>query len=130
MSGRAIKFAVLLLLLSGSARGASQCTHSMADLKKALPKAKFEILNAGQYHFAAGMFVATPPVSPAIPPSDGAVLISLKGEKVAKVMWMLEGKICPGGFDLSTNVARLVLSINPKPGETIDPSDDEGDLHL
>lgn len=122
--------AILLTVGASPALAASHCTHSLAELKAAAPKAtKFETLNAGQYHLAVGMFVATPPVFREIPPGDGAVLISEKGQRIANIVWTLGGKVC-GGFAITIPMAKLVLSVNPKPGETIDPSDDSGDLTL
>ena len=110
------------------ALAAPQCEKSVAALKAENPKARFSVLNAGQLHFAEGMFVATPPVSGQKPPGDGAILATEKGKKGATIIWTL-GKNACAPFPIPDELARTLRGINGAPGETFDDDSSE-DLHL
>lgn len=133
----ALCIAVVSLAVGGPAFAAEKVTASpshecetIAKMKVDLPKgAKFTPLNIGQYHFAAGVYVGTPPASPP-PLADNALLVQMKGGNL--IVWMkAECAAETRPTQVSDKLVALIRAINPVAGESSDAySDDSKDLHL
>jgi hypothetical protein len=92
---------VAVLLASGNAVLAAERTRAapaphcetIDAMKASVKDAKFTILSPGQFHFMAGVYVASPVTPPGgMPPGDGALLIELKDK--AAVVWTHGKQAC------------------------------------
>ncbi len=62
-------------------------------MKASLKDAKFTALSSGQFHFMAGVYVASPITPPGgMPPGDGALLIEIKNK--AALVWTRGKQAC------------------------------------
>jgi hypothetical protein len=84
--------------------------------------ARLSTLNAAQLHFAEGLFVATPPVTGAMPPGDGAILIVSKDRKGGLLIWTKGTNACTT-FTLPDALVRTLSGLNSSVGEIVLPDD-------
>jgi hypothetical protein len=101
----------------GSVRTASQQVQARCQRARSL-----STLNAAQVHFAEGLFVATPPVTGAMPPGDGAVLIVSKDRKGGLLIWTKGTNACTP-FPLPDEIVRTLGEPNSSAGEIVLPDD-------
>lgn len=85
----------------------------LAQMKAEGKDAKFTVLTPGQFHFLAGIYVASPITPPGgLPPGDGALLMEIGGH--ASVIWTRGDKqacITPIVFDQEHHAAYLPMPV-------------------
>lgn len=125
--------AVLCLSLIGGPALAGERDQCALPLSKFKPDAKgharLSTLNAAQVHFAEGLFVATPPVTGAMPPGDGAVLIVSKDRKGGLLIWTKGTNACTP-FPLPDEIVRTLGELNSAAGEVVAPDDSSEERKL
>jgi hypothetical protein len=112
-------------------------------MKASFKDAKFTPLSPGQFHFMAGVYVASPVTPPGgMPPGDGALLIEVKDK--AAVVWTRGKQACvteivvdaerhlASYLPLPLNAGLLAMLRSVKTGadETLPPDDSSEDRKL
>jgi hypothetical protein len=112
-------------------------------MKASLKDAKFSALSPGQFHFMAGVYVASPITPPGgMPPGDGALLIEMKNK--AALVWTRGKQACITEIVIDSEqhlAAYVPLPIDPKllallrsvktgADETLSPDDSDEDRRL
>lgn len=111
-----------------AAERAQECSSPIEKIKAKLPAGThFDVLTPGAFHFAQGMFVATPPVSGDLPPGDGATLVTRNGEDVAMLLWTRGKNVCVP-FPIPMALAKVIQGMKTGKDETSGPQ--PGDVHL
>ena len=54
----------------------------------------WKVLTKGQFHFLQGVFALNPQTPPGLPPGDGAVLATVKGDRGGLILFTSGAKIC------------------------------------
>lgn len=121
---RALTLGCLALVLGMSPAFAhSECT-SLAKIKADFDKAdkgtRFTRLTPGQFNFARGGYIATPPIDGKLPEGDAAVLATHAGQKGGVILWLKGQMVC-----LPTPVPQEF--INAMKGVKTGPVDSEGE---
>jgi hypothetical protein len=112
-------------------------------LKASIKDAKFTTLSPGQFHFMAGVYVASPITPPGgMPPGDGALLIEIKDK--AAIVWTRGKQACITQIviDIERHIAAYVplpvearllsilRSIKTGPDEPVSPDDSDEERRL
>lgn len=128
------KLAGVLLLSStivgGSALAAERAPsvpahcRTIAELKSTLKDAQFAALDAGQFHFMQGVYLATPPVT-GMPAADGAFLVWGKAGSI--IIWM-QGKCV--STTQPTVVGRMLIDTLRGISSGAGEKDSKDELHL
>ena len=104
----------------------------VSDIKSKLKSSdRLEILGAGAFHMAEGIWMATPPLSPTTPYVDGALLLTMKGDKNGVLIFIRNKEDCSPipPFPIPAQWVRMLSSAKTSSGESVDPTDGE-ELHL
>jgi hypothetical protein len=131
-------------LAAGSAPAIPAPHCETIEATKASAKgAKFTVLSQGQFHFMAGVYVASPMTPPGgMPPGDGALLIEIKDK--AAVVWTRGKQACitqiviDAGHHLAAYVPlpinaellSILRSVKTSADETADPDDSSEERRL
>jgi hypothetical protein len=133
---------VEVALSADTAIPAPHC-ETIDAMKASLKDAKFTSLSPGQFHFMAGVYVASPITPPGgMPPGDGALLVEIKNK--AALVWTRGKKACITEvvIDSEQHLAAYVpLPIDPKllallrsiktgVDETVSPDDSDEERKL
>ena len=104
---------------------------SVDDFKKKMSDGKthFSVMTAGQFHFAAGIYVGSPNTPPGMPPGDGAFLVRHDGNMGAMVAWTRAGKICSPAM-LDPDIVKLIVAMKTGKDEDVPVDDGKDELHL
>jgi hypothetical protein len=112
-------------------------------IKASTKEAKFTALSPGQFHFMAGVYVASPITPPGgMPPGDGALLIEIKDK--AALVWTRGKQACITQIVIDTErhlaayvplpvdakLLSILRSIKTGADETVDPDDSSEDRRL
>ena len=112
-------------------------------MKASLKDAKFTALSPGQFHFMAGVYVASPITPPGgMPPGDGALLIEMKNK--AALVWTRGKQACITEIvidseqhlaayvplPIDAKLLALLRSIKTGVDETVSPDDSDEDRRL
>jgi hypothetical protein len=100
MKVSALGFGAVLALAGDAALAAGRAPaipaphcETIDAMKASVKDAKFTVLTPGQFHFMAGVYVASPITPPGgMPPGDGALLIQLKD--TAAIVWTRGKQAC------------------------------------
>jgi hypothetical protein len=143
--------AFVVMLLGGNAALAAERAQAIPGphcetidaIEASTKEAKFTTLSPGQFHFMAGVYVASPITPPGgMPPGDGALLIEIKNK--AALVWTRGKQACITQIvvDAEHHVAVYVpLPVDPKllamlrsiktgADETVGPDDSSEDRRL
>ena len=80
--------------------------------------ATIERMNAAQYHFAQGVWVATPPIS-GLPESDGGFIMTAKGKEGGMVLLTEQDKLICAGMTAPQSMIDMLKKIKEGPGESM-----------
>jgi hypothetical protein len=138
-----------LLALRGevalSAERAIPAPHceTIEAMKASIKDARFTALSPGQFHFMAGVYVASPITPPGgMPPGDGALLIETQNK--AALVWTRGKQACITEIVIDTGqhlaayvplpidskLLALLRSIKTGADETVNPDDSDEDRRL
>ena len=100
------------------------------EYKKAFDhKTRFEVLGPGAFHVAEGIYIGSPTTPPGLPPGDGAILVTHRGDKGALLIWTRGDQGC-APIAISQAVIATLAGIRTAAGEKVEPYDDGAELHL
>lgn len=117
--------------------------QTIEKLKNEAKGAKFTALTPGQFHFMAGVYVASPVTPPGgMPPGDGALLVEMPGH--AGIVWTRGAQACitiivldierhAGAYvplPVDTKLLAILRAINTGVGETSSPDDSSEERKL
>jgi hypothetical protein len=136
--------AFVAVLASGNAVLAAERTRAapaphcetIDAMKASVKGAKFTVLSQGQFHFMAGVYVASPITPPGgMPPGDGALLVEIKDK--AAVVWTRGKQACITQIvidaehhlaayvplPINAELLSILQSVKTAADETADPDD-------
>jgi hypothetical protein len=117
---RTLAILTATLALGGSALAAERAQvpcKALAKLKtEADAKTHFATLTIGQYHFAAGLYVASPSTPAGMPPGDGAILVTHDGDKNGMIVWM-RGPLACGPIQVDDRLIKMLTGVRTGAGE-------------
>jgi hypothetical protein len=131
-----------LAALSAPAIPAPHC-ETIDAMKASVKGARFTVLSQGQFHFMAGVYVASPISSPGgMPPGDGALLIEIKDK--AAVVWTRGKQACITQvvidaehhlaayvpLPINAELLSILRSVKTSADETADPDDSSEERRL
>ena len=131
-----------LAATSAPAIPAPHC-ETIDAMKASVKGAKFTVLSQGQFHFMAGVYVASPITPPGgMPPGDGALLIEIKDK--AAVVWTHGKQACITQvvidpehhlaayvpLPINAELLSILRSVKTSADETADPDDSSEERRL
>jgi hypothetical protein len=143
--------AFVVMLVGGNAALAAERTQgvpgphceTIAAIEASTKEARFTTLSPGQFHFMAGVYVASPITPPGgMPPGDGALLIEIKDK--AALVWTRGKQACITQIVVDTEhhvaayvplpidakLLAILRSIKTGADETVGPDDSSEDRRL
>jgi len=100
------------------------------EYKKAFDhKTRFEVLSPGAFHVMEGIYIRSPETPPGLPPGDGAILVTHRGDKGGLLIWTHGDQGC-APLAIPQAIIAILAGIRTAAGEKVEPYDDGAELHL